>query len=148
MENLDPRFQMLADRVQLFNGLRAQDVAKIFAKGMTQKVPKGETVFYKDTTGNQMYVVLGCEVGVYDGPKMVASLGVGSMFGEMSLLNNEPRSATIVAIEECNLFVLSEEIFQKLLTKRVAVQILLNIAKSLSHRIVEVNMKIREMEGR
>jgi CRP-like cAMP-binding protein len=78
----------------------------------------------------------------------VAELGVGSMFGEMSLLNDEPRSATVMALEDSNLFTLSEEIFHKLLTKRVAVQILLNIAKTMSKRVVDANMKLRESEGR
>lgn len=148
MDEIDPRFKMLAERVELFHGLNPSDVQKIFSRGMTLKVPQGETVFFKDTTGNQMYVVLGGEVGVFDGPKRVAELGVGQTFGEMSLLNEEPRSATIVALTDCNLFVLTEEIFHKLLTKRVAVQILMNIARSMSKRIVAANMRMREMEGR
>ncbi len=148
MEPDDARFQMLADRVDLFNGLTASDVHKIFAKGMTQRVPKGETVFFKGTTGSQMYIILGGEVGVYDGQKRIADLSVGDTFGEMSLLSNEPRNATIVAHSDVNLFVLSEQVFQKLLTKRVAVQILLNIARTMAKRITDTNMKLREMEGR
>ena len=148
MSDDSSRYQMLADKVDLFSGLSADDVHKIFARGMTVRVSKGETVFYKGTTGNQMYVVLGGAVGVFDGPKRVATLKVGDTFGEMSLLSDEPRSATIVALEMANLFVLSEEVFKKLLTKRVAVQILLNIAKTMSQRIKSSNLAMREMEGR
>lgn len=145
---LDPKYKILSEKVDLFQGLKPEDVAKIFQRGMTLRVGKGDAVFYKGTTGSQMFVVLGGKVGVYDGPKCVATLGVGSMFGEMSLLCDEPRSATIMALEDSMLFALSEEIFHKLLTKRVAVQILLNISRTMSKRVLEGNLKIREAEGR
>jgi CRP-like cAMP-binding protein len=146
-ENLE-KYQKLVDHVDIFQGLRPVDVHKIFQKGMTVRIGKGETVFYKDTQGNQMYVILGGKMGVFDGPKMLAELTVGMTFGEMSLLNNEPRSATVVALEAANLLVLSEEVFQKLLTKRVAVQILLNMSRTMGKRLVASNMKVREQEGR
>ena len=148
MDSVESRYKALTEKVELFEGLAPSDVQKIFSKGMTLKVEKGETIFFKGTTGNQMYVVLGGEVGVFDGPKRLAQLGVGQTFGEMSLLNKEPRSATVVALKSCNLFVLSEDIFQKLLTKRVSVRILMNIAKSMSAQVSKANMTIREMEGR
>ena len=148
MSDLDPKYKMLAERVDLFKGLSPSDVAKIFARGMTLRSGKGDTIFYKGTTGSQMFIVLGGKVGVFDGSKCVAELGVGSMFGEMSLLLEEPRSATVMALEDSMLFALSEEVFHKLLTKRVAVQILLNISKTMGARVKNANLKIRESEGR
>lgn len=145
---VDPKYARLAEQVDMFEGLSPQDVRKIFHKGMTLRVAKGETIFYKGTVGNQMYVVLGGQVGVFDGPKCIAKLSTGDMFGEMSLLNGDPRSATVVALEHSNVFVLSEEVFQKLLTKRVAVQILLNIGKTMGERVRAANLKLREVEGR
>lgn len=142
------KYKALVDQVDLFRGLSPQDVENIFSKGMTVRVQKGETIFLKGTTGNQMYVLLGGQAGVFDGPKRVATLGVGGTFGEMSLLNDEPRSATVVALEESKLFALSENIFKKLLTKRVAVQILLNIGRTLSGRVRDSNLNLRESEGR
>ncbi|MCC6696151.1 MAG: cyclic nucleotide-binding domain-containing protein, partial [Candidatus Hydrogenedentes bacterium] len=57
----------LSKRVPLFRGLSPDDVAKIFAKGMTMDVEKGNAIFFQGTTGNQMYVVLGGTVALYDG---------------------------------------------------------------------------------
>ncbi len=135
-------YAALARNVALFQGLSAEDVAKIIARGMTIRVQKGETIFYKDTTGSQMYVVLGGKVVVSDGKKCIATLTTGATFGEMALINNEPRSATVAAAEDSFLFVLSETTFQRLLTKRVAIQILLNIVRTLSHRLREANAKL------
>lgn len=148
MDGIDPRLKALCENVDLFHGLTPADVQKIFQKGMTERVVKGEKVFLKGTTGNKMYVVLGGKMGVYDGPKRIAVLGVGETFGEMSLLSEEPRSATVAAETDGNLFVLSEDVFHRLLTKRVAVTILLNIGKSMASKVKKTNLVIREMEGR
>ena len=125
----------LIRRVSLFHGLEREDVAKIFSKGMTMRALKDDVVFFKGTVGNQMYIVLGGKVGVFKGEKCIAELHTGDMFGEMALVNKEPRSATVKAIEASHLFVLSESTFQYLLTKRVAVQVLLNIVRTMSHRL-------------
>ena len=148
MEPNDPRLQMMVDKVDMFHGLSTHDVYRIFAKGMTHVVRKDHLVFHKDTVGNNMFVVLGGKVGIFDGAKQIATLGVGESFGEMSLLSHEPRTASVKALEDTSLFSLDESIFQKLLTKRVAVQILLNISRSLAKKLKHANMMIRESEGR
>ena len=145
---VDPRFQVLVDNVDFFHGLRPGDVQKIFARGMTLYVEKGDAIFHKNTEGNKMYVVLGGSIGVFDGPVQMATLRTGETFGEMSLLTGMPRSASAVALERCNIFALDEAVFQKLLTKRVAVQMLLNLGRMLGRRLKEANRTIRELEDR
>jgi len=132
----------LIERVDLFHGLTREELVKIFAKGMTMRVSKGETIFHKGTVGSQMYVVLGGSVGVFDGNKQLAALHTGDMFGEMALVNREPRSASVIALEEAKVFVLSENTFQQLMTKRVAIQILLNIVRTLSGRLKALNARL------
>lgn len=136
---------MIVRRVKLFKGLRAVDVAKIFAKGMTIQVQRGETVFFQGTTGNKMYVVLTGSVCLYDGKKHLATLKTGDMFGEMALISNEPRSATAIADETSSLFVLDETTFNHLLTKHAAVRLLLNIVGTLSSRLREANKKLKAL---
>lgn len=140
------KFAKMAQVVPLFNHLDAEDVAKIFAKGLTMQVPKGDVIFYKDTTGNQMYVVLGGTVALFDGPKHLTNLHVGDMFGEMALINREPRSATAVAAEDTKVFVLTETLFEKLMTKRVAIRMLFNIIGTLSHRLRDMNHRITKLQ--
>jgi CRP/FNR family transcriptional regulator len=133
----------LIKHVPLFNGLERDEVVKIFAKGMTMRCAKGETLFYKGNIGNQMYIVLGGKIGIYDGQKVLSVLRVGEMFGEMALVTREARSATARAMEDSKLFVLSEETFERLLTKRVAIRILLNIIGTLAHRLKDANAQIK-----
>lgn len=147
-EGVDPRFVKMVEVVDIFHGLRPTDVAKIFARGLTMNVQKGDVVFHKGTVGNQMFVVLGGLFGVFDGKNQIASLRTGDTFGEMSLLLEAPRSATVMALESSKVFVLDERVFQKLLTKRVAVQMLLNISRMLGARLQNANKKLRELESR
>ncbi len=145
-EGVDPRFVKMVEVVDIFHGLRPADVAKIFARGLTMNVPKDEVVFHKGTVGDQMYVVLGGSLGVFDGRRQLATLRTGDTFGEMSLLLEAPRSATVTALESSKVFVLNDRVFHKLLTKRVAVQMLLNIARMLGARLQDANNRLREVE--
>ncbi|MBX3176936.1 MAG: cyclic nucleotide-binding domain-containing protein [Candidatus Hydrogenedentes bacterium] len=128
--------------VSLFHGLSREEVAKIFAKGMTMHVDAGQDIFVQGTVGSQMYVVLGGKLGVFDGEKCLAELRTGDMFGEMALVNKEPRSATVTAINDSRLFVLTESTFERLMSKRVAIRVLFNIIKTLSHRLREANKRL------
>jgi CRP-like cAMP-binding protein len=140
----DERFAALTKRVELFEGLDPEDVQKIFQRGLTKRVRKDEVIFYQGTTGNEMYVVLSGVIGIFDAKRKLAEVKTGAMFGEMALITDAPRSATATALEDSHLFALNETTFEKLLTKRVAVRILLNIIKSLSRRLLESNQALRE----
>ncbi|NLV40999.1 MAG: cyclic nucleotide-binding domain-containing protein [Candidatus Hydrogenedentes bacterium] len=140
--SLEPeKLDLLVKRVDLFHGLDRDDVGKIFSKGMTVRALKDEVIFFKGTTGSQMYVVLVGKMGVYNGEDRIAVLAPGEMFGEMALVNREPRSATVKAEADSVLFVLTESTFQNLLSKRVAIQILLNIIRTLSVRLKRKNIE-------
>ncbi len=141
------KFAEMARRVPLFNGLSPEDVAKIFSKGMTLTIEKGNVIFFQGTTGNQMYVVLGGKVDLYDNKRYIASLTTGDLFGEMAVINNEPRSATAVAAEDTSLFMLSETVFQRLMEKRVAIRMLLNIVGTQSRRLRDMNTKLTALKA-
>ena len=139
-------YAALARNVSLFKGLDAHEVAKIVAHGKTMRAPKGNVIFYEGTVGSQMFVVLGGKVGLYQKDTLLASLTVGDMFGEMALISSEPRSATASAIEDSHIFCLDETTFQRLMTKRVAIQILFNVVGTLSRRLRDANKKLRALE--
>lgn len=141
-------YNKMAKNLDIFQGLDAADIEKIFSRCTTLVVEKGDMVFHKGTVGNQMFAVLGGSIGIYDGKKLLATLREGDTFGEMSLLMHETRSATALALERTLLFALDERLFTKLLTKRVAVQMLLNISRLLGERLTAANKTIRDMDGR
>jgi CRP-like cAMP-binding protein len=141
------RFAMMAQKMDLFKGINPHDVEKIFTKGQTMSPQKGQVLFYEGTTGNTMYVVLGGKISLFDKTKKhLADVTAGHMFGEMALIGHEPRSATAVAAEDSYLFVLDQTTFEKLMTKTVAIQMLINIVGSLSTRLRAANRKLTDLQ--
>ena len=70
-------------------------------------------------------------------PQLVATLKEGKVFGEMSLLDGEPRSATAVAKDEVTIFVLTQERYKSLqkMEPAVALRITLKMAKAISQKL-------------
>lgn len=136
------KVQKYLEQMELFRGLTPEEMVKIFSKGLTMHCAKGEVIFYKGATGNQMYAVLAGKVGVFEGQQCIATLQTGDTFGEMALVNKEPRSATVVALEDSQLYVLNETTFEQLMTKRVAIRMLFNIISTLSKRLKESNQRL------
>lgn len=79
----------------------------------------GEVVFREDSIDDKMYIILSGKVsilkGELDSPTILAFQGVGEIFGEMALLQNRPRSATVICIEDARLLGLDRQSFQQLL---------------------------------
>jgi CRP-like cAMP-binding protein len=145
---IDPRIVRTIRNADIFKGFSPDDIVKIFAHCQTVMVQKDQMVFKAGTVGNQMFVVLGGSFGLFEGSRQLATFHTGDTFGEMSLLLHEPRVATVRALELSQVCVLDENLFDKLLTKRVAVQMLLNISRMLARRLQHANATLRQLEGR
>jgi len=76
----------------------------------------GDLIVRKGDIGREMYVLVNGEVEVLDRDgTALATLGAGSFFGEISLLLSEPRTASVRAREYCDLFVLDQRDFNRVL---------------------------------
>jgi len=118
-------------------------------------VPAGTVVFREDEPGTDMYIIQNGSVRVTKKvrniEKTLVVLGKGEFFGEMSILNDKPRSATIVAEEECDLLVIDRKTFEAMV--RGNPEIALRIIKKLSARLQEAdhqieNLMIKDNTGR
>ena len=75
----------------------------------------GDTIVAKGESGAEMYFVARGEVEVVDGEKVLITLGQGNFFGEKSLMLAEPRSASVRAKTQVDLYVLDKSDFMKVL---------------------------------
>lgn len=81
-------------------------------------IPAGTIVMRQGDPGNCAYLLQSGRVSVYtedeEGHTVeLAKLGLGELFGEMALVFDEPRTATVKAIEDCNLIILTRDAFKK-----------------------------------
>jgi CRP-like cAMP-binding protein len=110
----------------------------------------GEIIVRQGCTGESMYVVQGGKVEVVqradDGAEQhLAYLDAGDFFGEMAIFEKEVRSATVRACGEARVM----KIDKRMLLRRIREDPLLavNLLKTLSHRIRELNTEIAHHQG-
>lgn len=132
-------------RIPLFTQLDEQALKRIASAAREKSYPKNSVILFEDDPGDALYVVLTGQVKVVligeDGREVILSiLKQGDFFGEMSLIDDQPRSAHVIATEESNLLVLRREEFRKCLeeTPRIA----LGLLQALSRRLRRADDKI------
>jgi len=110
----------LFSRVPLFEGVSAEDRAALARAATLRTYRRGETIVQQGQPGDAFYVLVRGRVAVAivapDGREVVLNtLGEGDHFGEMALLDDAPRSASVIAQERSDLAILSRAVFLDLL---------------------------------
>jgi CRP/FNR family cyclic AMP-dependent transcriptional regulator len=112
-----------------------------FAEAVREKsYPKGSVILFKDDPGDALFIVREGRVKVVlvaeDGREVILGiLGVGDHFGELSLIDDQPRSAHVIAMEDSVLLVLRREDFRKRVEANptVAWSLLAELSRRLRH---------------
>jgi hypothetical protein len=117
----------------------------------TTRFPAGEILFREGDEGDAMYIVRSARVAikkrVKDGSEVtLAVLEKGDFFGEMSILERLPRSATAEVIEEGDLIVISSEVFGDMIKENP--EIAIRMLRKYSIRLRETNKQIEQMAAR
>jgi HEAT repeat protein len=84
-------------------------------------VPKDHVIFQKGDLGDSLYIVVQGRVRVYDGSTVIGTLGERDIFGELALLDPEPRFASIAAETDVRLFRLDREAFSELMAGNIEI---------------------------
>ncbi len=128
-------------RIPIFAHLSYNELVKVVGLTQLLKVKNGETFIREGEPGDELYVVLAGEVNVVKGGQHITSLKAGAHIGEMALIDNAMRSATIVANGDCNLLAMRrDEFFGVIRTEPViATKLLWSFVQVLSGRLRETN---------
>src|SRR5688500_16581696 len=107
--------------VPIFSELGDHDVVSLARVATRRRYPKDTVVFFENEEGDFFFMILEGRIKVTilgdDGKEVILTvLGPGDFFGEMALLDNEPRSATAIAIEDSELLSLHRTDFQTVLS--------------------------------
>jgi len=148
MDSMRDTYEVLARRIDLFQGVGPDDIAKIFSRGISAEYEAGQVIFSKWQPGAELYVILGGEVAIHDGSRQLAVLSRGDMFGEMALVSKEPRSAFAHALTQACLLSLSWDVFHGVMPPEVSLRLLTNILVTLSARLRQANELIRNLESK
>lgn len=126
------KLQHLAN-VKMFSSLNKKELGLIEKAADLVKIKPGTEIVTEGKIGHEFYLILSGEASVKRGRRKVATLGPGNYFGEMALLDRGPRSATIVADTDMELFVISQREFMAVLDRipQVAHKLLVSMAARL-----------------
>ena len=115
----------------------------------TVRFKKGATIIHEGTTGSNAYLILSGSVEVYkkvgDEKLVLSRLVKGNIFGEMSLVDDKPRSATIVALEDTEVRILSRERFESMLEQNP--RAVIPLLKQVFQRVRYLNQMVTAFCG-
>ncbi|MDQ6955225.1 MAG: Crp/Fnr family transcriptional regulator [Mariprofundaceae bacterium] len=120
--------QEIFKKVPLFSGLNNDEIDAVIAITTIHNVRKNNIIVQEGDAGNAMFILLcgSVKISYYapDGRELILSLlEEGSFFGEMSLLDKQPRSATVTTLESVKIAQIRSRDFERLLLKQPALSL-------------------------
>jgi CRP-like cAMP-binding protein len=120
-------------KVPLFSNCTPEEMAAIAQAAQESDYEAGQLIITQGTPGQAFYMIVSGKVEILRDAKSLGAYGPGDFFGDMSLLDNAPRSATIRAIEPTRCIMLSSWDFRSLLEKTPSIAI--KLLEVLSRRL-------------
>jgi CRP/FNR family cyclic AMP-dependent transcriptional regulator len=112
---------------------------------MRRDAPRGSVIMAEGDRVDSLYIVvsgrLKVMMGEADGKEMILGiLGPGEIFGEMGLIDDGPRSASVIAIEPCELLVVTKRLFKKCLVENS--EVAMAVLRVVVRRLREADRKM------
>ncbi|MGE0311403.1 MAG: Crp/Fnr family transcriptional regulator [Lautropia sp.] len=135
-------------RVPLFSGLTDSQIERLAAGSVRRNFPKGRTIVAEGEPSQSLYVLLSGRAKVQrsdtEGKEVIlAVLGPGECFGEMSLIDDAPRSASVITLESSDFMSIAKESFKSILM--TSPEISMRIMRGLVKRLREADKKIETL---
>ena len=132
MKRKDSKLQHLAS-VPMFSSLSQTELRTVGRLSDIIRYPEGDVICEEGTNGREFFLVMDGEAAVKKGKKTIAKMVPGSYFGELSVLDGGPRSATVVARSDMELLVLEQRQFSGLIREvpTIAAKVLTTMAARL-----------------
>lgn len=125
----------LLKSVPLFSGCTKQELQKLAMIADEIDLRDGSALTREGQPGREFFVLIDGTVDVIQGDERVSQLGAGDWFGEIALLTNAPRTATVMATSPVRVLVVTDRAFKQVLeqTPSIAVKMLERVGERLSH---------------
>ena len=115
--------QEFLNRVPIFSNCTSEEIAVIAGVAQESFFQPGQIIVTQGTPGQAFYMILAGRVEILRDGVSLGAFGPGDFFGEMSLLDSAPRSATIRALDHVSCLMLSSWDFKALLERHPSIAI-------------------------
>lgn len=135
-------------RVPLFSSLSESQLDQLAAGSARRSYPKGRTIVSEGEPSQSMYILLAGRAKVQrsdsEGKEVIlAVLGSGEFFGEMSLVDDAPRSASVITLEPCEFMAVGKDAFKAMLVQ--SPEMCMSVMRGLVRRLREADKKIETL---
>lgn len=140
--------KLFLKRIPLLSGLTEQQIDLLSAGSARRNFPRGRTIVSEGEPSQSLYVLLSGRAKVQrsdaEGKEVIlAVLGSGDWFGEMSMIDDAPRSASVVTLEACEFMSIDKLGFRALLAQ--STEVCMAVMKQLVVRLREADRKIETL---
>jgi SulP family sulfate permease len=143
------------EQLDVVRGLSVDECAALKDVLIRRTYAQGDAVIRQGDTGRELFIIAHGTASVKiklagkDRENRLATFSAGTVFGEVALLDEQPRSATVEADEDLVCYVLSEKAFETLTREHqpIAIRLLKNLGRELSRRLRRANQTIYELES-
>ena len=144
-------------KIILFQDLEDRELEQVLSRTYPREFPAGRVIIQEGDPGDSVYIMISGEVEITkqltlvldkDTPKERVMIRLkaedGVYFGEMSLLENDPRSATVTALSDCRVLELYQKDFLELVRNDPAMglKLLLRLAQLLSRHLRKTDQDV------
>ena len=139
MAKVDDQLEYLGN-IPLFNSLTQKELKALQKNCDRVDVPAGKVVVKQGSTSFECFVMLTGTADVLRDDRFVTALGPGSYFGELALLDKQPRSATVVATTASSLLVLGPRQFSAAISSMPGLST--KLLAGLAQRLRDANARV------
>jgi CRP/FNR family transcriptional regulator, cyclic AMP receptor protein len=132
-------------KVSIFKELRDDFLVRLAAAMQELSFPSGHRIMTQGEEGRSLFILISGQVRVHAGDQELASLGQGACFGEMSVFDAEPRSASVTTLEACECLTLTQQQLYEAIEETSGLAI--NIIRMLSRRTRELNKEVNQLKA-
>lgn len=130
--------------VPIFTELRDDFLVRLASIMDELSFPARHTIFTQGQEGRSLYILVSGQVRVHIGNHEIVRFRQGDSFGEMSLFDAEPRSASVTTLEPCECLMLTQQQLYEAIDETPGIAV--NIIRLLSRRIRELNQKMNALQ--
>ena len=134
--------------ISLFEGLPDEDLQAISDLAVTRQYPKNTLIICEGDHSDSLYIMLTGKVKVFlndeEGKEVTLNIqGEGEYFGELAMLDDAPRSASVMTLEETRLAVVSKSAFDECLENNPKIALI--VIRGLARRLRELTENVRSL---
>lgn len=135
---------LLIQKVPIFKELRDDFLVRLAATMEELSFPAKHTIVKQGDEGRSLYILAAGKVRVHIGEREIIKLQKEDCFGEMAVLDAEPRSASVTTLEPCDCLILTQQQLYEAIDETPGIAV--NIIRLLSRRIRELNQQANAIE--